>query len=212
MFDISSKTNKFGDLAYIETVNEKEQNMAYHLQKNFSIDLPAIKSSIKFAYNYDKVPNSAILDDEYYEQLKAEIKIGKKQKLNVKLDTPNADKDKVKSVRRFDFNNLVRTICAYAYFVDNFDQLVLQGKSKKELKKLSISELEQITMLGEKAHEEFKAYIIALCSGMERKDIQELVDSLFGQNKINVDNLVEKNIDQALVEREKETEENMELS
>ena len=47
---------------------------------------------------------------------------------------------------------------------------------------------------------------------MERKDIQELVDSLFGQNKINVDNLVEKNIDKALIEREKETEENMELS
>lgn len=204
MFDISSKTNKYGDLAYVETNDEKKENLDYRFKRKFSIELPEIKSSINLSYEYDSLANSTVLDQDYFETLSAEIKTGKKT-LKVNLDTPMSEKDKIKSVRQFDFNNLVRTVCTYAYFQENFDDLVMQEKSKRELKKLSLEELEALTLNGEKAYADFKKSITSLCSGEKRPDAQELADKLFGEGKIDVDKIVEANIDRALAKREKDS-------
>lgn len=62
MFDISSKTNKYGDLAYVETNDEKKENLDYRFKRKFSIELPEIKSSINLSYEYDSLANSTVLE------------------------------------------------------------------------------------------------------------------------------------------------------
>lgn len=205
MLDITNMKNKYNETAYNLEVKVSGKQPLHNYHYNFEIDLPNINSAIFVNYNFSRVSSYSILADESYEDISVLIKVGR-QIMKLHEVTYPEDKFVEKRIRYFDINNFVRTICAYAYFKQNFKDLVLHGMTKRELKKLDNETLEIIAYFGQNAQRQFENQITNLCHGVKEKDAQTLVDSLFGEGMIDVDNLIETNINEVLARKEKEYE------
>lgn len=205
MFNITTAKNKYGEKAYELDINEEEKEGLYNYYYRFEIDLPQLNSSIFLDYNFSRVNSNTILSDETFEDFTVFISANE-EIINLYGLTRPQDRYDEKRIRNFDLNNLVKIVCAYAYVKQNYRDLVLNGMTKRDLKRIDINKLEELAKFSQTIQQEFKRYMTEICKGEKLVDAQSLVDQLFGDCKIDVDKITEDNISEALKQREEERE------
>ena len=114
--------------------NTFEKTLESFEEEKYSLRMPLLNTQINYHYFYHETPNIVAKEQDYYIFRKAEVIIGK-DKFVIGDDRSGKIKD---------FNGLVESVAAYVYAKDNINEFLLQGKTKRELKKMDLSDLEEI--------------------------------------------------------------------
>ena len=145
MFDISSKKNKYGRLSFEKQEYRTENTLGYKINKIFNMDLPLSDSNISIEHTFAERPNFIMHDLDDYETTYVTIRIGKE---DFKFFNDRGPSDynsyNYPKQRTFDYDNLVRAVVTYAYLKKHINQVVLDGKTKKDFKNMSTKELESL--------------------------------------------------------------------
>ena len=212
MFDISRKKNKYGRLSFEKQEYRTENTLGYKINKIFNMDLPLSDSNISIEHTFAERPNFIMHDLDDYETTYVTIRIGKE---DFKFFNDRGPSDynsyNYPKQRTFDYDNLVRAVVTYAYLKKHINQVVLDGKTKKDFKNMSTKELESLVSKKDKTMSALKEAIKTLIRGEKTKDTQEIVDENLGKEKINVDELVEKNVDKTLQVAEKKEDKKIKI-
>lgn len=213
MFDLTINKNSFGDIAYKTEINEKEN--INNFSRNYKMNLPGIDASIQFSYGFKRVQTDwdkrSFSYKEYSEKvLNATIKIGDETFQLEDGGKGNYYEEVDESKAERFIAPLVHAVVAYDYVKKNANKLIINAMDGSEildiLKSKSIEELDQLAEKIDNIQNKFLENIKA-CVKLEGEavDSQVLFDEEFGEGKVNLDKLVEKQADLALEAREIET-------
>ena len=199
MFDIESKVNKYDQKAFIFNANK------YETYRSFGMVIPKYNIDIDlWSENHEIIQMD--YNNEYWEHVKFSISVGKKE-FCIEYGPISEDVNYVyKKLKNFDYKTIVRLTIAYAWGKENLKNTFLQGKTKKDLKKLSFEELEKLNNTINNFDKRFKDAFDKVLYKCNVEDAQEILNEFFGEKAVNVDELVEDAVDDALRHREIVTE------
>lgn len=202
MIDLNEKKNKHGDTAHTHYYNTFEKTLESFEEEKYSLRMPLLNTQINYHYFYHETPNIVAKEQDYYIFRKAEVIIGK-DKFVIGDDRSGKIKD---------FNGLVESVAAYVYAKDNINEFLLQGKTKRELKKMDLSDLEEILNQRKEVLNNIKEVIKTYAYGRAvEKTGQQIIDEVFGENKVALDKIVEENVEKELAIKEKQTDRNIKI-
>ncbi|MCI8555794.1 MAG: hypothetical protein HFI85_04435 [Clostridia bacterium] len=197
MFDVFSKKNKYEQESFAHSYKHSGKGLWVNEEESFKMRLPLSNGEINYHYLYKETPNFAMLDQDYTTE----------KSLTITLDKEQINFDSKKAGRIHDLNKLVEAVVAYDCVKNNYNEYMLEGKSKKQLKELSTEDLEAIIQKREIILNEIKDVINEIAMGKDvKKTGQEILNQSFGEGKIEVDKLVEAQVDKMLEIKEKQTE------
>ena len=221
MFDIESKVNKFGQKAF-------ETDFFYGYYRNnlkgmsFQMTIPRYKTNIQlWTRDYIAAGVDRDSDPEIIKKIISSISVGNKKlelnyddgliiknDSNIKLPIEQMAKDGFVNIN---YQAIVRLAVAYAWGQKNLKNTLLQGRTKKELAKLSVEELEKLNNTIDNFENKFTEAFRNVMLKQDVEDAQEIINEFFGKKAVNLDMLVEDAVDDALKYREEVTEkENLE--
>ncbi len=227
MIDIYSKKNSNGDtIVNTEIKNEREREELKkvrdysgpvtevtipHINRTYTVKLPGINSEIKVDYSIksttEYAPYDKTVDYERVARSSSVITIdGETIKTNDSrvLEVGNGTApDYTDEIKDYDLNKVVSAVVAYAYVKKNIRTKVIGNKTKEQLESLPTEELETLVNKIDKIMNEFFS-ATSKCTILIDKNIdsQKMLDEVFGKGIVDLDKLVEKQVDAALVQRE----------
>ena len=197
MIDLNEKKNKHGDTAHTHYYKNYKKSWESFEEEKYSLRLPLLNTQINYHFRYYEFANTIEKEQEYDILRKVEVTIGKD-----KFDIGDNYNGKI-----VDFNGLVEAVVAYVYAKDNLNEFLLDGKTKRELKKMDLSDLEVIMNQRTEVLNNIKEVIKAYTFGRAiEKTGQQVIDEVFGENKVALDKIVEENVEKELAIKEKQTD------
>lgn len=199
MDKIFEKENKYGHKAYRESKN----NHGYRYSVKYDMSLPLIDGKINIDSHYDRRFYTSY-DEVENDFAEAIVKI-KDKTISFECDRQSecySDQEQLHP-RIFNFEQIVKMTILYAYLNKNLTNKVLNGKTKKELNEMPISELEKLVNRKTIIMEDVESSLKKLLSGDESKSAEEIVEKYFGKDEIDLNSMLEENIDASLEEDEK---------
>ncbi len=212
MIEVLRKQNKYGESAltqvlgggYSQTISTRTQKArAGASQEDYILSLPLLGASLTLDYSHSVqlTPNrSKIVWKETYQ---GSIEIGKEK---ITIDHVNESGKELK--KGFDIERFVYAVSAYSYVLKNINSVILKGKTLEDLNKMPIEELEKLSSKKDEIVSSFKKAMLKTSIQEDCSDLnsQKMIDELFGEGNVNLNEIIRENVDKELQIRERATE------